>query len=46
MCFVEKINKSDTVKSDCHMQIFREIMKYLEIKYRLLVYFTTFTICS
>ena len=39
--------ESDTVKSDCTMQIFfRNIMKYLKILYRLLVYFTSFTVCS
>ena len=51
ICFVEKNNiflrfclcifESDTVKSDCYFQIFRKIMKYLKIQYRLLVYFTT-----
>ena len=34
--------KSDTVKSDCPMQ---EIMNYLKIYYRLLAYFTSFTVC-
>ena len=29
--------ESDTVKSDCPIQIFRKIMKYLKIYYRLLV---------
>ena len=28
------------------MQIFRKMMKYLKILYRLLVYFTNFTVCS
>ena len=38
ICFVEKknwlflcISESDTVKSDCPMQTFRKIMKYLKI---------------
>ena len=53
-CFVEKnhiflrfclcIFESDTVKSDCQMQIFRRIVKYFKIQYRLLVYFTSFTV--
>ena len=34
---------SDTVKSDCPVQIFRKMMKYIEIKYRLLVYLTSYT---
>ena len=40
------ICESDTVKSDCPMHIFRKIMKYLKIFYRLLVYFTSCTVCS
>ena len=36
----------NTVKSDCPMQIFRKFMKYLKNLYRLLVYFTSFTVCS
>ena len=42
MCIFE----SDTVKSDCPVQIFREIMIYLKISYRLLVYLTSLTVCS
>ena len=42
MCIFE----SDTVKSECHVQIFRKMMKYLKIKYRLLVYLTSFTVFS
>ena len=30
--------ESDTVKSDCPVQIFRKMIKHLKIKYRLLVY--------
>ena len=52
ICFVEKIFlrfclcifESDTVKSDCPVQIFRKMIKYLKIKYRLLVYLTSFTV--
>ena len=33
------IFESDTVKSDCPVQIFREMMKYIKIK----VYLTSFT---
>ena len=40
MCIFE----SDTVKSDCPVQIFRKMIKYLKIKYRLLVYHTSFTV--
>ena len=36
----------DTVKSDCPVQIFRKMMKYIEIKYRLLVYLTSYTVFS
>ena len=32
------IFESDTVKSDCQVQIFRKMMKYLKMSYRLLVY--------
>ena len=51
ICFVKKIflrfylcifeSESDTVKSDCPVQ-----ENYLKIKYILLVYFTSFTVCS
>ena len=34
------IFESDTVKSDCPVQIFREMMKYIKIK----VYLTSFTV--
>ena len=40
------IFESDTVKSDCPVQIFRKMMKYIKIKYRLLVYLTSFTVFS
>ena len=40
------IFESDTVKSECPVQIFRKMMKYLKISYRLLVYLTSFTVCS
>ena len=36
----------DTAKSDCTVQIFRKMMKYIEIKYRLLVYLTSYTVFS
>ena len=49
ICFVEKNNiflrfclcifESGTVKSDCPVQIFRKMMKYIKIKYS----FTSFT---
>ena len=42
MCIFE----GDTVKSDCPVQIFRKMMKYLKISYRLLVYLTSFTVFS
>ena len=35
-----------TIKSGCPIQIFRKMMKYLKIWYRLLVYLTSFTVCS
>ena len=35
-----------TLKSDCPIQIFRKMMKYFKILYRLLVYLTSFTVCS
>ena len=35
-----RIFDTDTVKSDCPMQFFRKNMKYLNIEYILLVYFT------
>ena len=38
------IFESDIVKSDCPVQIFRKIIKYLKIWYRLLVYHTSFTV--
>ena len=40
------IFENDTVKSDCPVQFFRKMMKYLKISYRLLVYLTSFTVCS
>ena len=40
MCIFE----SDTVKSDCPVQIFRKMMKYFKIKCRLLVYLTSCTV--
>ena len=36
------IFESDTVKTDCPAQIFRKMMKYLKIYYRLLVNLTSF----
>ena len=36
--------ESDTVKSDCPIQIFRKMIKYLKILYRLLVYLSSFTV--
>ena len=37
--------ESDTVKNDCPVQIFGKMMKYVKIlKYRLLVYLTSFTV--
>ena len=42
MCIFE----GDTVKSDCPVQIFRKMMIYLKISYRLLVYLTSFTVFS
>ena len=36
--------ESDTVKSDCPVQIFRKMMTYINIKYRLLVYLTSFAV--
>ena len=42
MCIFE----NGTVKSDCPVQIFRKMKKYIKIKYRLLVYFTSFTVFS
>ena len=33
--------ESDTVKTDCPVQIFRKMIKYLEIKYRLFVNLTS-----
>ena len=38
--------ESDAVKSDCPVQIFRKMMKYIKIKNRLLVYLTKFTVYS
>ena len=38
MRFCLCIFESDTVKSDCPVQIFRKMIKYLKILYRLLVY--------
>ena len=38
------IFESDTVKSDCPVQIFRKMIKYLKIYYRLLIYLTSFTV--
>ena len=38
------IFESDTFKIDCPAQIFRKMMKYLKIQYRLLVYLTSFTV--
>ena len=40
------IFESDTVKSDCLIQIFMKNMQHLNILYRLLVYLTSFTVCS
>ena len=40
------IFESDTVKSDCPIQISRKMMEYLKFLYRLLVYLTSFTVCS
>ena len=40
------IFESDTAKSDCLAQIFRKMIKYLLILYRLLVYLTSFTVFS
>ena len=42
MCIFE----SDTGKSDRHFQIFWKMIKYLKIEYKLLVYLTSFTVCS
>ena len=49
ICFVEKNNiflrfclciiESDTVKSDCPVQIFRKMMKYLKITLLVLLFF-------
>ena len=36
--------ESDTVKIDCPVQLFRKMINYLKIKYRLLVYHTSFTV--
>ena len=55
ICLVEKKNniffrfclcifESDTVKRDCLIQMFREMMKYIKIYYILLVYLTSFTV--
>ena len=38
------IFESDTVKSDCPVQIIRKMIKYLKIYYKLLVYLTSFTV--
>ena len=38
MRFYLCIFESDTVKSDCPVQTFRKMVKYIKIKYRLLVY--------
>ena len=35
--------ESDTVKSDCSVQIIRKMIKYFKIQYRLLVCLTSFT---
>ena len=40
LCFFE----SETVKTDCPVQIFRKMLKYLKIYYRLLFYLTCFTV--
>ena len=40
LCFFE----SDTVKSNCPVQIFRKMIKYSKIEYRLLVYHTSLTV--
>ena len=42
--FCQCIFESDTVKSDCPVQIFRKKMKYIKIKYRQLVNLTSFTV--
>ena len=42
MCIFE----SDTVKSDCPVQIFKKMIKYLKIEYILLVCLTSFTVFS
>ena len=55
ICFIERNNiflrlclcvcfESDTANSDCPVQIFRKMMKYLKISYILLVYLTSFTV--
>ena len=36
----------DTVKSECSAQIFRKMMKYIKIKYKLLDTLTSFTVYS
>ena len=36
--------ENDTVRSDCPVQIFRKMMKYIKIYYRLLVHLTSFTV--
>ena len=46
MRFCLCIFESDTVKSDCPVQIFRKMIKHLKIKYRLLVCHTSFTVFS
>ena len=52
ICFAKKIHffealsvyfKSETVKSNCPVLIFRKMMKYLKIYCRLSVYLTSFT---
>ena len=54
ICFIEKNNifsrfclcifESDTVKSDNPVQIFRKMIKYLKILYRMLGCLTSFTV--
>ena len=44
MRFCLCIFENDTVKSDCPIQIFLEMMKFIKIQYRLLVYLTSFTV--
>ena len=46
MRFYLCIFESDTVKSDCPVQFFLKMMKYVKISYRMLVNFTSFTVFS